>query len=107
MIANVPFYYWLHEMPYDYYRYTRFGLEYLATNAGFGVEKIEALGGVPEVLFDLLGKAFAEYRITRQIAKLLPGFYRLAMKIGALRKYSKRTSDLFPLAYGMVLTKQK
>jgi SAM-dependent methyltransferase len=35
MILQVPFMWWVHEAPYDYYRYTRFGLHYLFEKAGF------------------------------------------------------------------------
>lgn len=35
MILQVPFMWWVHEAPYDYYRYTRFGLQYLFEKAGF------------------------------------------------------------------------
>ena len=35
MILQVPFMWWVHEAPYDYYRYTRFGLQYQFEKAGF------------------------------------------------------------------------
>lgn len=35
MILQVPFMWWVHEAPHDYYRYTRFGLQYLFDKAGF------------------------------------------------------------------------
>ncbi|MEJ7605672.1 MAG: class I SAM-dependent methyltransferase [Bryobacteraceae bacterium] len=41
-----------HQQPYDYFRYTRFGLEYLLTRAGFIEVEIEAVGG----FFRLLGR---------------------------------------------------
>lgn len=31
----VPFQWWVHEAPYDYFRFTRYGLEYMLTKAGF------------------------------------------------------------------------
>lgn len=34
-----------HEEPYDFYRYTRFGLEHLLTQAGFRVVELKAQGG--------------------------------------------------------------
>jgi SAM-dependent methyltransferase len=39
IIATVPFAWEEHESPYDYYRYTRYGIEHLASSAGF--EEIE------------------------------------------------------------------
>lgn len=35
MILEVPFMWWVHEAPYDYFRYTRYGLQYLFEKAGF------------------------------------------------------------------------
>ncbi|MBA3023718.1 MAG: class I SAM-dependent methyltransferase [Proteobacteria bacterium] len=32
---TVPFQWWVHEAPYDYFRYTRHGLEYMLAKAGF------------------------------------------------------------------------
>jgi SAM-dependent methyltransferase len=32
---TVPFQWWLHEAPYDYFRYTRHGLEYMLAKVGF------------------------------------------------------------------------
>jgi SAM-dependent methyltransferase len=32
---TVPFQWWLHEAPYDYFRYTRYGLDYMLGKAGF------------------------------------------------------------------------
>lgn len=36
----------LHEAPHDYFRYTRFGLQRLAEDAGLAVEEIRPIGGV-------------------------------------------------------------
>ncbi len=35
MVLQVPFMWWVHEAPYDYYRYTQHGLHYLFEKAGF------------------------------------------------------------------------
>lgn len=34
-----------HQQPHDYYRYTRYGLEYLLSQAGFGAPEIQPVGG--------------------------------------------------------------
>jgi SAM-dependent methyltransferase len=34
-----------HEAPYDFYRYTQYGLKYLLEKAGFKIEKVEKRGG--------------------------------------------------------------
>jgi len=35
MILQVPFMWWVHEAPHDYFRYTRYGLQYMFEKAGF------------------------------------------------------------------------
>lgn len=58
IIMNVPFYYWLHERPHDYYRYTEFALRRLIENSGLKLVQIECIGGSPEILADILAKHF-------------------------------------------------
>jgi len=45
LILSAPMYWPHHEDPYDFYRYTRYGLEYLITDAGFEVQQIIQQGG--------------------------------------------------------------
>lgn len=35
IILQVPFMWWVHEAPYDFFRYTRYGLQYLFEKSGF------------------------------------------------------------------------
>ncbi len=43
-----------HMIPYDYYRFTKYGLEYLGTSNGFALEHIAPHGGVFQVLARIL-----------------------------------------------------
>lgn len=45
LTLSVPFQWWIHEAPWDYYRYTRHGLQYLLECAGFADVSIEATTG--------------------------------------------------------------
>jgi len=54
-IYSVPFLWHLHEEPRDFYRFTRHGLAYLFTRAGFEVMEIRALSGFFVTFFTLLG----------------------------------------------------
>ncbi len=51
VIISVPHLSRLHDLPHDYYRYTRYGLEQLLTQAGFEIVQIVERGG----LFSFLG----------------------------------------------------
>jgi SAM-dependent methyltransferase len=103
LLLNVPFYYWLHETPHDYYRFTRFGLADLAAKAQFQVVVLTPLGGAPEVFCDLVGKMVAGRQYLGWIARCLPALYQGAMRFQAFRRYAANSGETFPLAYGMVL----
>lgn len=45
MIYTGPLFYEEHEQPYDFYRYTQFGLRHLFSRAGFAIDRIEWLEG--------------------------------------------------------------
>jgi SAM-dependent methyltransferase len=46
VLLATPMYWPGHEQPYDFYRYTEFGLRYLAKSAGFEVNSILPRGGI-------------------------------------------------------------
>jgi len=56
LLLNVPFLYWLHEQPHDYFRYTEHALRMLVERAGLRLLGLESLGGAPHVLADVAGK---------------------------------------------------
>jgi len=45
LLLAAPMYWPHHEEPYDFFRYTRYGLEYLVTNAGFEILQMQQQGG--------------------------------------------------------------
>lgn len=45
MIYTGPLFYEEHEQPYDFYRYTQFGLRFLYSSAGFVIERLDWLEG--------------------------------------------------------------
>jgi SAM-dependent methyltransferase len=45
LMLSVPFQWWVHEEPWDFYRFTRFGLAHLLKKAGFEGARIEATSG--------------------------------------------------------------
>jgi SAM-dependent methyltransferase len=106
ILMNVPFYYRLHEIPFDYFRYTKYAMTHLCRLAGLNVKLIEPLGGVPEVLADILMKTFAYKPIVgKPIARTIHECYRLFMRLPAGRKFSRKSSETFPLGYFVVAEK--
>ena len=71
IFIQIPFNWQLHEQPYDYFRYTEFGIKKLLQNAGFKGIKVEAQCG----LFTTLALKL-NYFLTRFIKgpELLKGF---------------------------------
>lgn len=45
IFMSVPFQWWIHESPYDYFRFTRYGLESVLAKAGFVEIRVEAVTG--------------------------------------------------------------
>lgn len=99
VIVGVPFLYWVHEQPHDYFRATEFALRRLATEAGFDVLELQTYGGAVEVLIDLLAKLTSR---VPALCALLSMSGALLLKIPWIRRLSARSSSLFPLGYVMV-----
>lgn len=55
IFGTVPFLFPLHEVPYDFYRYTPFALERFAEKTGFKISEIGSLGGWDASLAQMLG----------------------------------------------------
>lgn len=46
IIVSAPLYWYLHEEPYDFFRFTKYGFEYIFNKAGFEVTQIYSNGGM-------------------------------------------------------------
>ncbi len=56
LILSAPFVHVLHEVPFDFFRFTPIGLQHLVKGAGFEVVNTWARGGVLSVLISLWGR---------------------------------------------------
>jgi SAM-dependent methyltransferase len=102
LILGVPFYYWLHEAPHDYYRYTEFALKNLLESNGFKILKLEPYGGSPEIFGDLIAKHLSKVPLLLKIHNSL--WIRL-LKLSFLLKASRKSAKKFPLGYCVVAQK--
>lgn len=106
VLLNVPFLYWIHEGPYDYFRYTEFALKSMAESSGFTVVLLTPYGGAPEVLADMQAKLLCHIPLLgKSTAVLIQKLTWLFIKTRPGRKFSARSSKLFPLGYFMILKK--
>jgi SAM-dependent methyltransferase len=100
LILGVPFFYWLHEVPHDYFRYTEFALGRFCEQSGLRVVEVVPYGGLPEVLLDLISKGLNF--LPRPLAASLRPLHTIASslcKTKPVRKLSERTRASVPLGY--------
>ena len=103
LIVGVPFFYWLHEQPYDFFPYTEFALAYMCESNALHVISVAPYGGVPEILADLTGKCICALGKLLELAYVSVCQIILASRV--IRSLSRRTNRLFPLGYTLVAGK--
>lgn len=104
VVLNVPFYYSVHAHPHDYYRFTRFALERFAALNGLRTIHLLPVGGLVEIVTDLLAKASSKLPLVGR--PLAVGLQAAALafvrtRLGA--RLADRSAWHFPLGYFMVV----
>jgi SAM-dependent methyltransferase len=106
LLLNVPFFYWLHEQPHDYFRYSEHALRSFIEHAGLRLITLEGLGGAPEVLADVIGKHLAQVPLVGSLgARWLQ---RSAWAVASLPPVARALApsrQRFPMAYFLVAEK--
>ena len=106
IILNVPFFYKLHEIPHDYFRYTRYALQNFASSSGFKIVMLKEMGGLPEILTDLSAKLIYHLPLIGSYLSIgLQHVGKFVMQLGIGKKLSAKTSQHFPLGYFMIVEK--
>lgn len=107
VIMNVPFLYWAHEVPYDYFRYTSYALTHYAQTNGLKVVELNPLGSGIEVWVDLTSKLLRGVRGMGPVGvSVLYHLWRW-LRWPCLVKHKASLSTPFALGYFMVATKKK
>jgi len=102
LIMNTPFFYWTHEIPHDYFRYTKFFYHKYAEEEGVKLLSLEEIGGFPHVVFDLLGRAAGQVPL---IGGGIVGLLMLLSKVPPMRKVADKTKERVTLGHLVVLEK--
>jgi SAM-dependent methyltransferase len=106
VLMNVPFYYWLHEAPHDYYRYTEFALRRFVAVCGLRLIRLEPIGGVPEILGDIAAKSVCRLAVVgRPLAAAVQWAASTFGRTHVGQRVSSATSRRFPLGYFLVAAK--
>lgn len=106
LLLNVPFFYWLHEQPYDYFRYSEHALRSFMNECGLELILLESLGGVPEVLADVLGKHLNQLPVVGSSAARL--LQRCGGIVNAFPPFARAlapSNQRFPMGYFLVAAK--
>jgi hypothetical protein len=94
----------LHEEPYDYFRYTKYGLSELARISGLSVVSIRERGGgimaISQLAGTLLYDKFGANQATRWMAKLLYApLLSLGKRLDSIFYYPRLTLGYVMVAY--------
>jgi len=106
LILNVPFMYWLHETPHDYYRYTEFALRRMTELSGLDVLLLEPLGGPSAVLADISAKRLIQIPgIGSLLARMVQSLCRVWLQLAKRNVVGNDGKQLFPSEYFMIARK--
>lgn len=103
IILIVPFLYWLHEEPHDYFRWTRHALQRACEERELTVRELAPYGGGIDVLADLFVRSMGAINarmagwLARPLARVLSG--------GVARRLSPAGFEKLPLGYVLVAQK--
>ena len=100
IILNVPFLYWIHEAPHDYFRWTRYALAKACEERNLRIVHLEPYAGGPDVLADLFVRSLGMVNLT------LAGWTgRLTTKLLTTRisrQIARGSIEKLPLGYILV-----
>jgi SAM-dependent methyltransferase len=114
-----PLFYEEHEQPYDFYRYTQFGLRYLLSSVGFAIDRMDWLEGYfGTVAYQLngmfrylpykprdLGSGLSRYALAATMIVLKFGFGLCSLLFHALEVRRKFESAGYPKNYIAIVRK--
>lgn len=104
IILGIPFMYWLHEEPHDYFRWTRFALIRACEERALEVVSLTPYGGGIDVLADLFVRNVAF--VNKPAAAWAARLSLWLMTRPTMRRFSTRSASKLPLGYLLVAEKR-
>ena len=99
LLLATPFMYWIHEAPHDFLRHTEHMLRRSCARHGLQVVELQATGGSPEVLLDIVARHLAWSPLLSRIHHAVA---TAVLRLPPVRRLSERTSRWLPLGYVLV-----
>jgi SAM-dependent methyltransferase len=110
-IFSIPFCWELHEEPYDFYRYTKYGLKAMFEREGFQVIKIKPNGGKWAAIFQLninmVYSTFKKNTLLRRLLKFLFIHLRFTALLNSMAIFfdNRNFDELLTLNYIIIASK--
>ena len=106
ILLSVPFFYKIHEAPFDFYRYTEFCLRNFASKNQLNVLELTVFGGLPEIFTDILSKKLMIIPVMGKASSMFVQWMCTKfVQTGFGKKLSQKTGKEFPLGYFMIVQK--
>ncbi|WP_298754909.1 class I SAM-dependent methyltransferase [uncultured Psychroserpens sp.] len=116
VIGTVPFFMWEHEKPYDFHRYTYFGLKRMFEDNGFEIVKLDYVGDIVGVstygFSKLLGNFIKPIRkikplhfVLKTIISIPSLLYYFLVKVKFIKSFFMKYFGEYPFGFVFVLRK--
>lgn len=103
MIMGVPFIYGLHEVPHDYFRWTRYAFEKACEENGLEIVELEPYGGGVDVVADLLVRSLGI--LSDHLAGAMGRLAARFLRGGQAKRIAPAAFEAMPLGYLLVARK--
>ena len=101
LIFTVPFYWPIHEAPYDFNRYTRYSIEQILSDSGLELITLEDTGNIFVSFFQTMNSFIYAFTGKKLFLAFLPIFITFNL-LGSILSLYKPKSNPFPLGYIVV-----
>lgn len=105
-IISVPFVFYLHGIPHDYFRFSKYGISKLAADAGFSIKKSVMNGGVFHFLLNMPSVVLSTFLYSLKSSFLIRPVTWLLFKIASLLDRCFDPKGLFTMNVVLVLQKE-